>query len=70
MDVSGYLGVLSVHLDKDFLKKYYDTMLDAALFWVDNLWTDERDGTLVANRLTLPNMASSHWVFNFAGYDL
>lgn len=37
------------NLDKDFLKKYYDTMLDAALFWVDNLWTDERDGTLVAN---------------------
>ncbi len=37
------------NLDKDFLKKYYDTMLQAALFWVDNLWTDERDGKLVAN---------------------
>lgn len=37
------------NLDKEFLKKYYDTMLQAALFWVDNLWTDERDGTLVAN---------------------
>lgn len=35
--------------DKEFLAKYYDTMLQAALFWVDNLWTDERDGTLVAN---------------------
>ncbi len=35
--------------DKEFLSKYYDTMLQAALFWVDNLWVDERDGTLVAN---------------------
>lgn len=35
--------------DKDFLNKYYDTMLQAALFWVDALWTDERDGTLVVN---------------------
>lgn len=37
------------NLDKEFLKKYYDTMLQAALFWVDNLWTDERDGKLVAS---------------------
>ena len=37
------------NLDKDFLEAYYDVMLQAALFWVDNLWTDERDGTLVAN---------------------
>ena len=35
--------------DKALLSKYYDTMLQAALFWVDNLWVDERDGTLVAN---------------------
>lgn len=35
--------------DKEFLKKNFKTMLDAALFWVDNLWTDERDGTLVVN---------------------
>ena len=35
--------------DKKFLKEYYDTMMQAALFWVDNLWTDQRDGTLVAN---------------------
>lgn len=34
--------------DKELLAKYYDTMLQAALFWVDNLWTDT-DGTLVAN---------------------
>ena len=35
--------------DVDFLEKNYATMLDAALFWVDTLWTDERDGSLVAN---------------------
>ena len=48
------------NLDKDFLKKYYDTMLDAALFWVDNLWTDERDGTLVAN----PSHSPEHGEFS------
>lgn len=35
--------------DKQFLENNYNTMFDAALFWVDNLWRDERDGTLVAN---------------------
>ena len=35
--------------DVEFLEKYYDTMLQAALFWVDDLWTDERDETLVVN---------------------
>ncbi|MBO5798332.1 MAG: glycoside hydrolase N-terminal domain-containing protein, partial [Clostridia bacterium] len=48
---------LSLHLwehylytrDEEFLKENYDTMLGAALFWVDNLWTDQRDGTLVVN---------------------
>lgn len=35
--------------DKKFLEKNYNTILGAALFWVDNLWTDERDGKLVAN---------------------
>jgi hypothetical protein len=35
--------------DKTFLEEYYPVMLDAALFWVDNLWRDSRDGTLVAN---------------------
>lgn len=35
--------------DKKFLEQNYNTLLGAALFWVDNLWTDERDGTLVAN---------------------
>ena len=35
--------------DKEFLRANFDIMLGAALFWVDNLWTDSRDGTLVAN---------------------
>ncbi|MDL2323466.1 glycoside hydrolase N-terminal domain-containing protein, partial [Bacteroidales bacterium OttesenSCG-928-A17] len=35
--------------DEKFLKENYDILLDAALFWVDNLWTDERDGKLVTN---------------------
>ncbi|MDR2474572.1 MAG: glycoside hydrolase N-terminal domain-containing protein [Bacteroidales bacterium] len=35
--------------DKTFLSQYFPIMLDAALFWVDNLWRDSRDGTLVAN---------------------
>ncbi|GHU71392.1 hypothetical protein FACS189413_13060 [Bacteroidia bacterium] len=35
--------------DMDFLQANFQTMLDAALFWVDNLWLDTRDETLVAN---------------------
>ena len=46
--------------DHDFLAKYFDTMKNAALFWVDNLWTDERDGTLVAN----PSLSPEHGAFS------
>ena len=35
--------------DKTFLEEYFPVMLDAALFWVDNLWTDTRDNTLVSS---------------------
>jgi hypothetical protein len=35
--------------DESFLQTNFQVMLDAALFWVDNLWRDARDGTLVAN---------------------
>jgi alpha-L-fucosidase 2 len=35
--------------DETFLNEHYQILLDAALFWVDNLWRDTRDGTLVAN---------------------
>ena len=36
-------------LDKKFLEDNYNTLLGAALYWVDTLWEDERDGTLVSN---------------------
>jgi len=35
--------------DENLLREYYDIIADAALFWVDNLWIDERDGTYVSN---------------------
>lgn len=35
--------------DETFLAEYYPILQEAALFWVDNLWRDSRDGTLVAN---------------------
>ena len=41
--------VYQYNQDKTFLKENYDTILGAALFWVDNLWEDERDGRLVVN---------------------
>lgn len=46
--------------DAEFLKEYFPTMKNAALFWVDNLWTDERDGTLVAN----PSLSPEHGTFS------
>jgi len=35
--------------DLGFLRENYDIIAEAAIFWVDNLWTDERDGTYVSN---------------------
>jgi hypothetical protein len=35
--------------DEQFLRDNYALLRDAALFWVDTLWTDERDGKLVVN---------------------
>jgi alpha-L-fucosidase 2 len=35
--------------DVDFLRRYYDVLAEAALFWVDNLWIDTRDGYYVSN---------------------
>lgn len=46
--------------DKDFLRRNFDTMKDAVLFWVDALWTDERDGTLVVN----PSYSPEHGAFS------
>lgn len=36
-------------LDKDYLSANFDTLLQASLFWVDNLVTDTRDGSLVSS---------------------
>ena len=46
--------------DTEFLRANYKTLLDACLFWVDNLWEDERDGTLVAN----PSLSPEHGDFS------
>ncbi|MDR2815870.1 MAG: glycoside hydrolase N-terminal domain-containing protein [Proteiniphilum sp.] len=46
--------------DKKFLEEYYPVMVDAALFWVDNLWRDSRDGTLVAN----PSYSPEHGFYS------
>lgn len=46
--------------DKSFLEKNYRTLLDAALFWVDNLWVDKRDGKLVAN----PSYSPEHGAYS------
>lgn len=46
--------------DKVFLKDNYPTLLNACLFWVDNLWEDERDGSLVAN----PSLSPEHGEFS------
>lgn len=46
------------NMDEEFLAENFDTMLQAALFWVDNLWEDSRDGTLVANPSYSPEHGS------------
>ena len=46
--------------DKEFLKEHYPTLLNACLFWVDNLWEDERDGSLVAS----PSLSPEHGEFS------
>ncbi len=46
--------------DIDFLRRNFDTMKNAVLFWVDALWTDERDGSLVVN----PSYSPEHGAFS------
>ncbi len=46
--------------DKEFLRDNFDTMKNAVLFWVDALWTDERDSTLVVN----PSYSPEHGAFS------
>ncbi|MDR1436605.1 MAG: glycoside hydrolase family 95 protein, partial [Candidatus Symbiothrix sp.] len=47
--------------DRAFLEEYYPVLLEAALFWVDNLWRDARDGTLVA----APSYSPEHGPYSF-----
>ena len=44
--------------DEEFLRDNFDTLLGAAIFWVDNLWTDTRDGTLVSGPSYSPEHGS------------
>ncbi len=48
------------NMDEEFLADNFNTMLSAALFWVDNLWEDSRDGTLVAN----PSYSPEHGAYS------
>ncbi|MBQ3085054.1 MAG: hypothetical protein IJC46_06375, partial [Clostridia bacterium] len=46
--------------DKEQLAENFDTLLGAAIFWVDNLVEDERDGTLV----TSPSYSPEHGTYS------
>ena len=47
-------------MDEEFLQENFDTLLQASLFWVDNLVTDTRDGSLVAS----PSYSPEHGPFS------
>lgn len=47
-------------MDEDFLKENFEVMKEAALFWVDNLVTDTRDGLLVSS----PSWSPEHGVYS------
>lgn len=48
--------------DEEFLGENYHILLNAALFWVDYLWTDRRDGRLTAN----PSYSPEHGPYTIA----
>ena len=52
-------------LDEQFLEDNFDTLLGAALFWVDNLVTDERDGTLVSS----PSWSPEHGPYSLGAFS-
>ncbi|MBQ3085133.1 MAG: glycoside hydrolase N-terminal domain-containing protein [Clostridia bacterium] len=47
-------------MDKEQLAENWDTLIGAAIFWVDNLVEDERDGTLV----TSPSYSPEHGTYS------
>ncbi len=46
--------------DEEFLRENFEVLKDAALYWVDSLVTDERDGTLVSS----PSWSPEHGPFS------
>ena len=52
-------------LDEQFLEDNFDTLLGAALFWVDNLVTDERDSTLVSS----PSWSPEHGPYSLGAFS-
>ncbi len=52
-------------LDKEALAENFDTLKGAALFWVDNLVTDERDGTLVSS----PSWSPEHGPYSLGAFS-
>jgi len=53
-------------MDEDFLRENYDILLGAALFWVDTLWEDTRDNTLVAN----PSYSPEHGPYSLGATEV
>jgi hypothetical protein len=53
-------------MDEAFLRDNYDLLLGAALFWVDNLWEDTRDGSLVAN----PSYSPEHGPYSLGATEV
>ena len=52
-------------LDKEALAENFDTLKNASLFWVDNLVTDERDGTLVSS----PSWSPEHGPYSLGAFS-
>lgn len=52
-------------MDKNFLSENYQTLKDAALFWVDTLWNDTRDNTLVVN----PSYSPEHGPYSLGATE-
>ncbi len=51
--------------DEAFLRANYNTLKNAALFWVDSLWTDTRDNTLVVN----PSYSPEHGPYSLGATE-
>ena len=52
-------------MDKEFLADNYETLKQAALFWVDTLWEDTRDNTLVVN----PSYSPEHGPYSLGATE-